>query len=266
MHELTPTARFRRLHVPGSPLVLFNVWDVGSARALEEVGASAIATSSWAIATAYGFDDGELMPRELMLETVRRIVEGTGVPVTVDLESGYGQTPDDVARTVGPSAQAGAVGCNLEDRDPSDGSLRTVADAAARIEAARRAADAVGNGFFLNARTDVFLSGGEVNEDDGAIDDVLRRSRAYSDAGADGFFVPGLTDLGTIRRLADECPLPLNVMRTGEDPSIEALADAGVARISHGPMPYLLAMEKLRQVAASVRIEVSPPNPGSSGM
>jgi 2-methylisocitrate lyase-like PEP mutase family enzyme len=235
---------FRALHVPGTPLVLYNVWDAGSAKAVAASGASAIATSSWSVAASHGYVDGERVPLALAVDNLRRIVCATDLPVTVDLEGGY----DDVAETIGLSIDAGAVGCNLEDSVPSDGRLRDAAEQCARLRIARRTADATLPRFFLNARTDVFLS-----PDDAAIAEAIARTRAYADAGADGIFVPGLDDLDVIAQLIEQSPLPVNIMVADGTPPVPELAARGVARVSHGPRPYLLAMRALGDAARMTR-------------
>ena len=240
---------FHALHVPGEPLVLFNAWDAGSARAVAGAGAKAIATGSWSVAAANGFDDGERLPLTLVMDNLRRIVASVALPVTVDLESGYGEAPDAVAATVGAALEAGAVGCNLEDSFPADGRLRAVADQVARLAAARRAAEAAGVALFLNARTDVFFQKPAAEHDSAMVDDALQRARAYADAGASGLFVPGLVDEALIARVAEASPLPVNVMAMPGVPSRARLAALGVARISHGPGPYRGAMQWLADAA-----------------
>ena len=240
---------FHALHVPGEPLVLFNAWDAGSARAVAGAGARAVATGSWSVAAANGFDDGEQLPLALAMDNLRRIVAAVALPVTVDLESGYGETPDAVAATVGAALEAGAVGCNLEDSFPADGRLRAVADQIARLAAARRAAEAIGVALFLNARTDVFFQKPAAEHDSAMVDDALQRARAYADAGASGLFVPGLVDEALIARVAEASPLPVNVMAMPGVPSRARLAALGVARISHGPGPYRGAMQWLAEAA-----------------
>ncbi|RQS30999.1 isocitrate lyase/phosphoenolpyruvate mutase family protein [Burkholderia sp. Bp8992] len=243
-------AVFRSLHRAGQPLALFNVWDAGSARTVADAGAVALATGSWSVAVANGFADGEQMPRALMMEVLERITRATDLPVTVDLESGYGERPDDVGDTITLSIQAGAIGCNLEDSIPATGALRDTEDAAARIAAARQAADRAGADYFINARTDVFFIAAADTHDERLLDATLARARAYAAAGADGLFVPGLRSPALIRALTAASPLPVNVMRVSETPTLAELADYGVARISHGPYPYLQAMKTL---AAMVR-------------
>ncbi|MPV66073.1 isocitrate lyase/PEP mutase family protein [Burkholderia sp. BE17] len=238
-------AYFRSLHRAGQPLALFNVWDAGSARTAADAGAVALATGSWSVAAANGFGDGEQMPRALAMEVLARIARATDLPVTVDLESGYGERPEDVAETIALSIEAGAVGCNLEDSFPATGELRDVEAAAARLAAARQAADRAGADYFINARTDVFFAAPADTHDERLLDATLTRARAYAAAGADGLFVPGLRSPALIRKLTAASPLPVNVMRVAETPTLAELAEYGVARISHGPYPYLQAMQTL---------------------
>ncbi|WP_175917467.1 isocitrate lyase/PEP mutase family protein [Burkholderia pyrrocinia] len=238
-------AYFRSLHRAGQPLALFNVWDAGSARTAADAGAVALATGSWSVAAANGFVDGEQMPRALLMEVLERITRATNLPVTVDLESGYGERPEDVAETIALSIEAGAVGCNLEDSFPATGELRDVEAAVARLAAARQAADRAGADYFINARTDVFFKAPADTHDERLLDETLARTRAYAAAGADGLFVPGLRSPVLIRKLTAASPLPVNVMRVAETPTLAELADYGVARISHGPYPYLQAMKTL---------------------
>lgn len=238
-------AAFAALHRPGDPLVLFNAWDAGSAQVVVRAGARAVATGSWSVAAANGFVDGEQMPKALVMEVLARIAQATDLPVTVDLESGYGERLDDVADTIARSIDAGAIGCNLEDSFPATGELRTVDDAAERLAAARQAADRAGIGYFINARTDVFFKAAADTHDERLLDDVLTRARAYAAAGADGLFVPGLRAPALIRALTAASPLPVNIMRVAETPTLAELAEYGVARISHGPYPYLQAMKAL---------------------
>lgn len=243
---------FRSLHVPGRPLVLFNVWDAGSAKAVAAGGAKALATGSWSVAAAHGFTDGEQMPLDLCLANLQRIVHATDLPVTIDLESGYGADPEAVGVTMARALQAGAIGCNIEDSLPENGSLREMADQAARLRAARAAADALGIPAFLNARTDVFFQSGPEQHNEAMVEAALERGRAYAEAGADGLFVPGLANERLIGILVERSPLPVNIMASGTTPSALKLAELGVARISHGPGPYRLAMRILENAARDV--------------
>ncbi|MBJ6127590.1 isocitrate lyase/PEP mutase family protein [Microvirga splendida] len=246
--QVTRAQTFKALHVRGNPLILFNVWDAGTAKAVAASGAKALATGSWSVAAAHGFDDGEHMPFDLALANLERIVAATDLPVTIDLESGYGATPDEVGTSVARAVQAGAIGCNLEDSSRETGPLRAISNQAARLRGARQAADRLGIPAFLNARTDVFLiAPTEVHE--GLVADALERGRAYADAGADGLFVPGLVNEALIARVVEGSPLPVNIMASASAPSAARLAELGVARISHGPGPYRMMMKALENAA-----------------
>jgi 2-methylisocitrate lyase-like PEP mutase family enzyme len=242
-------ALFRSLHVRGRPLVLFNAWDAGSARTVADAGAPAIATGSWSVAAANGFADGEHLPLQLALDNLRRIVAAVSLPVTIDLESGYGDAPPRVGATVAAALDAGAVGCNIEDSLPGDGRLRDIAGQAARLAAARQAADDAGMAMFLNARTDVFFQGPATTHDLAMVSDALERARAYADGGADGLFVPGVIAEDLIARLVEGSPLPVNIMVMTGVPDRARLAALGVARISHGAGPYRGAMQWLKDAA-----------------
>lgn len=235
---------FRTLHVKGAPLILFNIWDAGSANAVTEAGAKALATGSWSVAAAHGFADGEALPRALVLENVRRIVAASALPVTLDFERGYGETPAEVSQSVAAAVEAGAIGFNIEDGLVEG--LRTPADQAARLAAARAATPMR---IFLNARTDLFLKAPIETHDARLVEEALQRLRHYASAGADGYFVPGLVDESLIADVCARSPLPVNVMMTPRMPPPQRLAAVGVARISHGPGPYRLAMHALRDAA-----------------
>ena len=244
--------RFKALHVPGRPLILFNIWDVGSAKAVAAGGAKALATGSWSVAAANGFPDGEQIPLDLCIANLRRIVDAVDLPVSLDLESGYGADPAAVGEAFARAVQAGAIGCNIEDSFPDSGSLRETADQVARLRAARAAADGLGVPAFLNARTDVFFQAGADQHDDSMVAAALERGRAYADAGADGLFVPGVVSERLIGLLVKGSPLPVNIMAGAATPPAARLAELGVARISHGPGPYRQAMRALEEAARAV--------------
>ncbi|HEX8764925.1 MAG TPA: isocitrate lyase/phosphoenolpyruvate mutase family protein [Candidatus Acidoferrum sp.] len=243
---------FRVLHIRGNPLLLFNIWDVGSAKAVAAAGAKAIATSSWSVANANGFSDGEQIPLALAIENLRRIVGATDLPVSIDLESGYGDAPEVTAEAIGLAIAAGAVGCNLEDSFPTNGTLRETARQCDRIRCARGTADSAKVCFFLNARTDIFLQTSTEHHDGAMVTMTVERARAYADAGADGLFAPGLTKIGLIAQLAKASPLPLNIMVGDASPTLRALAEHGVARVSYGLRPYLMAMKALEDATRAV--------------
>ena len=223
---------FRELHAH-PPVVLPNAWDPGSAVAIEAAGAPAIATTSAGVSWAAGVADAGGLGRDAALAAVARIAAVVSVPVTADLESGYGDTPGEVAVTIAGVLAAGAVGINIEDAPGAGGAaLREPGVQAERIAAAREAAQAAGVDLFINARTDTFLAG------DGRpaaerLRDTMARAEVYAAAGADVLFVPGVTDPETIRVLVSG-PLPVNVMVLPGAPSVAELAALGVARISAG--------------------------------
>lgn len=235
---------FRALHVKGDPLTLYNIWDAGGARTLESAGARAVATGSWSVAAAHGYEDGEAIPLDFVLQIVARIAASCALPLSVDFEGGYANEPEAVGANVGALLRAGAIGLNLEDGMAQGGGLRGSDQQAARLSTARRAADQAGVAAFVNARTDLFLQA-EPGAHPGLVDEALARARAYADAGADGFFVPGLTDLSLIAAIAERTPLPLNVMMAGDLRAIKDAARAGAARVSFGPAPYRAAMADL---------------------
>ncbi len=241
--------RFRALHVAGHPLVLFNAWDAGSAQAVARAGAKAIATGSWSVAAAHGYADGEELPLELALANLGRIAAAVELPVTIDLEAGYGRNAAAVYETVARAVAAGAAGCNLEDRILGEPGLYSIADQSSRLQAARGAAERAGVALFINARTDLFLKADPAKHDDELVDAALERAGAYAAAGASGLFAPGLVDERLIARLCQACPLPVNILVLPTAPPARRLAELGVSRISHGPGPYRLAMQTIEAAA-----------------
>jgi 2-methylisocitrate lyase-like PEP mutase family enzyme len=221
---------FHSLHRADGVLVLPNAWDVASARLVEQAGAAAVATTSAGVAWSLGAPDGNRLDRDRALDLVARVAAAVDVPVTADIEGGYADDADGVAETVHGVLSAGAVGVNLEDNHDGGASpLRPVAEQAERIAAARRAADAAGVPLFLNARVDTYLYKA------GGLRETIERATAYVAAGADGIFVPGVTDPETIAALADAVTVPLNVMVGPGAPRVAELAGLGVARVSAGP-------------------------------
>ncbi|MFD4370633.1 isocitrate lyase/phosphoenolpyruvate mutase family protein [Streptomyces sp. NPDC058486] len=220
------TLLFRSLHTSARPLALANAWDVASARVIETAGAPAIATTSAGVAWSLGRPDGETLTADQVVDLVARIVAAVDVPVTADIEGGYGQDAAGVAETVARVLEAGAVGINIED------GTRPPAELRARIAGAREAAERAGVPLFVNARTDTYLLG--LGDPATRLADTLERARAYVDAGADGIFVPGVTDPATIAELAAGISVPLNVMAGPGAPDVAALGGLGVARVSLG--------------------------------
>jgi len=228
---------FQALHIKSDPIVLFNVWDPGTASIVQSAGAKAIATGSWPVAAAYGVADGEIIPLATMLDNLSRIVASVDLPVSSDIEGGYSVTPSGVGDTVEQVVKAGAVGVNFEDQIVGGQGLYEIETQIARVAGAREGADRAGSNIFLNARTDLFLKA-KPEEHADLMDAALERAHAYADVGANGFFAPGLTDEGLIKQLCADCPLPVNILALPHAPKPAVLADLGVARISHGPVPY----------------------------
>jgi 2-methylisocitrate lyase-like PEP mutase family enzyme len=235
---------FAALHVPGDPVVLYNIWDVGSALAVVKAGAKALATGSHPVADANGFPDGEQVPIDLALANARRIAEAVELPLTVDFEGAYSTDPKQAGDNVALLARTGAVGCNFEDQVIGGEGVHPLDQQVRRIEAIR---SAVGDAFFINARTDLFLKAKE--HDDALVGQVVERGKAFADAGASGFFVPRLADPRQIERVVREVPLPLNVIAFPGAPPKSEWAAAGVARISHGPFPHRALMAQLEEWA-----------------
>jgi len=208
---------FRALHQVGDPLILYNIWDAGSAKTVAASGAKALATGSAPVAMAFGYADGENIPLDLALENVKRIIAATDLPVSMDLEGGYGAEPSVVAETITRAVETGIVGFNFEDQIT---------------------ADSVQSGVFINARTDIFLKAKPDAHDEAMLEKAVTRAKAFEQAGADGFFAPGLANPDLIAKLCEACPLPVNIIALPHVPEKKALIDLGVARISHGPVPY----------------------------
>jgi 2-methylisocitrate lyase-like PEP mutase family enzyme len=237
---------FAALHVAGNPLILYNIWDAGSAAAVARARAKAIATGSWGVAGAHGMGDGEKLPLETALATLVEIVAVTDLPVSIDMEAGYGIDPAGVAASVQRAADAGAAGINIEDKDPVTRTLFPVAEASARIAAA------AASGLFINARADLFILTPPADHDAALVDQVIERAKAYAGAGARGLFAPFLKEAALIERLCKGAPLPVNILMGPGCPDHKALAQLGVARISHGHGPWAAAMDWLEGEARKI--------------
>jgi len=243
---------FRELNLRGR-LLLPNAWDAASARVFEHAGFPAIGTTSAGIANTRGLPDGEAIGRARMLEEIRTIVEAILVPVTADIEAGYGDAAGDVAQTVAAVVDLGAVGVNLEDRvHHRDGARLYGSDEQqSRIAAARNEADRRGIRLVVNARTDTFLLaiGRDLDE---RLALTAERAESYLRAGADVVFVPGVVDAPTVRRLADAIDGPLNVMAMPGAPDAATLFAAGASRVSLGNSAMLAVLGALDAIAKEV--------------
>ncbi|MET8542341.1 isocitrate lyase/phosphoenolpyruvate mutase family protein [Kitasatospora sp. NPDC004799] len=242
---------FHALHDPAAPLALANAWDAASARLVEAAGARAIATTSAGVSWALGAADGNRLDREQAIALIRRVVDAVSVPVTADIESGFGATPAEVADTVARVVAAGAVGVNIEDAHADGGSvLRPVTEQCARITAARAAADEAGLRLYVNARVDTYLLG--AGPEEARLQETLDRARAYLDAGASGVFVPGVTDTGVVAALTAGIPAPVNILAGPGAPSVAELSRLGVARVSLGSAVAEAAYATVRRVATEL--------------
>ncbi|MEU8193048.1 isocitrate lyase/phosphoenolpyruvate mutase family protein [Microbispora amethystogenes] len=231
-------AALRALHVPGDPVVLPNAWDAASARAVAAAGFPAVATGSAAVAAALGYEDGQDTPVDEMLAAVARISRVVSVPVTADVERGYGLDPALLVRRL---AEAGAAGCNLEDSDPATGSLLGAAEQAGFLAAVRAAAAEAGVDLVINARIDTFIHGSGAPEE--RLAEAIDRGRRYLEAGADCVYPILASDPEVIRALVREIGGPVNVYFQPGMPAVRDLAALGVARISFGPGLHRAAQE-----------------------
>jgi 2-methylisocitrate lyase-like PEP mutase family enzyme len=235
---------FAALHVPGDPVILYNIWDTGSARAVAAAGAKALATGSHPVGDASGFGDGQKVPLDFVFANATRIMAAVDLPLTVDFEGAYAEDPGQAAANVAALKATAAVGCNFEDQVVGGEGVHPLKEQAKRIVAIRKA---VGDQFFINARTDLYLK--TQDHDAALVDAVIERGKAYADAGASGFFVPRLADARQIEKIVKDVPLPLNVIAFPGAPDKKTWASAGVARISHGPFPHRALMAKLEEMA-----------------
>ena len=241
---MTKFQTFAALHVPGDPVVLYNIWDAGSAIAVAAAGAKALATGSHPVGDASGFGDAHQVPLEYVFANARRIVAAIDLPLSVDFEGAYSTDPEEGAANVAALKATGAVGCNFEDQVVGGEGITPLELQVRRIAAIRAA---VGDDFFLNARTDLLIKAAAI--DDAVIDEVIARGKAFADAGASGFFVPRIADPHHIERVVREVPLPLNAIAFPGAPPKAEWAAAGVARISHGPFPHKALMAQLTEAA-----------------
>jgi 2-methylisocitrate lyase-like PEP mutase family enzyme len=243
---------FRAMHFGHEPLLLVNVWDVASARIIEESGFPAIATTSAGIAFASGFPDGQNIHPDQMFARIAQIAQSVRVPVTADVEAGYGDTPESASLTTRKVIFGGAVGMNFE--DATDNPERPLADLTLQVEkihAIRETAGKLDVALVVNARTDVYLLA--VGQAAKRYDETIKRLQAYHNAGADCVFAPGLRDRETIGRLVADLNCPLNILAGPGSPAVPELAALGIKRISLGSAPMRAAMGFLRGLAEEVR-------------
>jgi 2-methylisocitrate lyase-like PEP mutase family enzyme len=253
MRQFRMATAFGARHRAARPFVLPNVWDAMSARIFAEAGFEALATTSGGVAWALGWPDGEVAPWEEVVAATGRIVRAARLPVTADIETGYGETPAEVGGHVAEIIDTGVVGVNLE--DSRKGSLRATADAAARIAAARSAADDAGIPIVINARCDEFLR--QKGDGDESFASATDRCREYIAAGADCVYPIGLRDPAVIEAFAKAVDAPVNITGRPGMPGAVALGRMGVARITLATQPALVAMSTISALAADFRAQDS---------
>ncbi|MFI5343951.1 MAG: isocitrate lyase/phosphoenolpyruvate mutase family protein, partial [Chlamydiales bacterium] len=215
---------------------------------VQEIGAKVIATGSWSVAAAHGYDDGEKLPFDMVLANIQRIIANVDIPITIDFEGGYGKSPIKVQDNILKIIETGVVGINFEDQIIDGEGLYSIEDQCARISAIREVEKHTGIPIFINARTDLFFKTDAISHNNGLLEEALVRASAYAESGANGFFVPGLKDAKYIEKLCERSPIPINIMVMSDTPKSKQLAELGVARISYGPGPYCQAMDFLKQI------------------
>lgn len=247
MTQKEKAEHFASLHKKGEPVVLYNVWDAGSAKAIADAGASAIATGSWSVAAAHGYADGEEIPIDLLFTIASRMAASVSLPVTIDFEGGYAEAPDELQHNISRLIETGAVGLNFEDQRVNGEGIYAANVQQDRIRAIRVAGDSAGIPLVINARTDLFLKEADAAKHADLVTEAKERGAAYAEAGASCFFIPGLTDLDLIADICNSVSLPVNAMTMNGNPALADLTSAGVSRISFGPFPYRTAISNLAE-------------------
>ncbi|GHB43090.1 phosphonomutase [Pseudovibrio japonicus] len=252
MSQAEKAKEFAALHKKGEPVIIYNIWDAGTAQAVAKAGARAVATGSASVAAAHGYSDGEQIPLSLVEIIASRIAASVDLPFSLDFEGGYAQSPADVKVNAARIIKTGAVGVNFEDQKVQGTGLYSIDEQCARISAFREASDGAGFPFFINARTDLFLQEPDAAKHGALVDEAILRGRRYAAAGASGFFIPALTDPAQIARVCQHVPLPVNAYMMKGMPEIAELGRLGVSRVSFGPRPYREAMTDLKEKAKRV--------------
>lgn len=242
---------FHRLHQQPSTFVLPNAWDVISAKMFEECGFKSIGTTSAGIAASLGYLDGQSIPLNKMVETIENIAKSVNVPVSADIEAGYGQTVDEVLETVKAVAAAGAIGINLEDGsgDPNR-PIFEISSQKEKISAIKELSESRNMPLFINARTDIYWL--NIGDSPTLLQEALKRAKAYQAAGADCIFIPGLTDMKIIKKIREEISCPINLLVDPEMPSLTELSNIGIERLSCGSVPFRATLTYLRTISEEI--------------
>ncbi len=244
---------FKGLHIPGNPILLYNVWNAGSAGVLVESGATALATGSKPLAIAQGYPDGEVIPFDQLITTVQQITNAVDVPVSIDFEGGYAKADNVLlAENTVRLVTTGIVGVNFEDQIIGGEGVFDIDTQVVRVATVHSAANDVGAPLFINARTDLFLKEKDKSKHASLMEEAKIRARAYQEAGADGFFAPGLYNLELIADLCQSLDLPVNIIKHPAASSRQELANSGVGRISYGPFAYQALMNTFRERASEL--------------
>jgi 2-methylisocitrate lyase-like PEP mutase family enzyme len=241
---------FSALHQGESPFLLGNIWDVRSALSFQNKGFKAIGTSSQAVASSWGYEDGENIPFEILLRTAQRVVEVVNIPCTVDIEGGFARSAEGIIENIKRLHDVGVAGINLEDSFPGQSRLQSLSGFQATLSKVVKGIQAGRLEIFLNVRTDGFLLG-----IDDALNETLSRIKVYEECGANGIFVPGITDNSQIGEVVNATDLPVNVMCMPELPTFDELALLGVKRISMGPFLHNLVNKKTEEMMQQVMVE-----------
>ncbi len=239
------------LHTNGKLLVLPNVWNPIGARILEKKGYPAVATASAAISASLGYQDGEKIKRATAIESIGRIARSVDVPVTADIETGYGESLSELEATAQQVVESGAVGVNIEDGLEWGGGLRPIEDQCQRIAAFRQSADRCGVHVVINARTDSFVSCSFTSKEE-AMEEAVKRAQAFSEAGADCFYPIGPGDEATVRLLRDRIQTPINILAMPTAAPLSVMREIGVNRVSFGPYLFRSCTRKFADIVEAL--------------
>ena len=231
--------KFRDLHSENQALVLINIWDPASAAIIQKSGSPALATSSASLAWANGYSDGCALPKEVLLNSISQILRVCKVPLTVDIENGYSDSPNEVAKLASDLTELGVAGINVEDGCDAPELF------AEKISAIRNLVDV--KQLFINARTDVYLQ--ELVEPEKRLNETIVRLEKYVEAGADGVFVPGMNDTADISAVSSSIEAPLNIMISSDSQNVKDLTESGATRISLGPSTFISAYSVLPKIS-----------------